>query len=274
MSVKNSRSFGLLLFSTLAIIFGQINFSAAAALKIMPLGDSITDGLTYPGGYRVKLFQNFGSDPNQVVFVGSQNNGHPALPTTPVNEGYHEGHNGFIIKNIPGSPGLYENIPSWLNNNVNPDIILLMIGINDVNFNFQVATAPSRLGDLISLIANTKPNAALIVGSITPIDDQKNVYRYDSNGNARVNAFNAEIPGLIQYHHDVLGHNVFFCDINSQLSFSDLSDGLHPNVSGYNKMGDAWYAAIQSIPEPGTLLLLITGGLSLGAYTLRRCRKL
>jgi hypothetical protein len=272
--MKKTLSFGLILIPclTLAVVFGQVVMSAAAPLKIMPLGDSITYGVSYDGGYRVELFKDFGSDPNKVVFVGSQTNGSTYLPTSPVNETHHEGHSGWTIKNSPelGRSGLYESTAGWLNT-YNPDLILLMIGTNDVNKNYQVSTAPDRLDQLISLIFQTKPKVNLIVGNLTPIDDAVNQYASDGQSNPRVNAFNLTVPGIVQHHHDDLGQNVYFCDIHSRLALNDLYDGLHPNAGGYNKMGDAWYAAIQAIPEPGTLYLLIAGGASLAVYAwLRR----
>lgn len=284
--MKKYRSFGLILALNLAIFFGQVHISAATPLYIMPMGDSITYGANIAGGYRIKLFQDYGSDPSKVIFLGSQSNGSPSLPSAPVNETYNEGHSGWTIKNTSGfidtrqSPpvqkdrsGLYEQIPYWLGPNVNPDFILLLIGTNDINMNYLVSSAPDRLGQLITRIATTKPKASIIVGSIPPIDDANNALRFDLNANARAIAFNAAIPGIVQNHHDVLGQKVYFCDINSRLGFSDLDDGLHPNGTGYTKMADTWYAAIQAVPEPGTIWILITGGSSLPAYVWLKSRK-
>ena len=36
---------------------------------------------------------------------------------------------------------------------------------------------------------------------------------------------------------------------------ADIYDGLHPTRAGYDKLGDAWYQAIQSVPEPTTASL-------------------
>jgi hypothetical protein len=44
----------------------------AEAVRVMPLGDSITDGFNVPGGYRVDLWQKLVAGGRTVDFVGSQ----------------------------------------------------------------------------------------------------------------------------------------------------------------------------------------------------------
>jgi lysophospholipase L1-like esterase len=95
----------------------------------------------------------------------------------------HEGHSGFTIGAAPAGVGfgsLTAGLATWLKPTVNPDVILLMIGTNDMTRDVDVAGAPGRMDQLISLISNPatglKP-AALIVASIPPIDDVHNQYR-------------------------------------------------------------------------------------------------
>jgi lysophospholipase L1-like esterase len=260
--------------AALAIIFGQATFSAAGVLTVMPLGDSITDGANVPGGYRIKLWQDFGSNPSRLKFVGSLQNGPAQL-----GDQHHEGHSGYTIADAPsvGRLGLTEHLDAsqyvypngnWLGPTVTPDIILLMIGTNDIDLNYSVAQAPARLSALISKIVSLKPNAKLIVASIPPIDDANNSFGVDQNGNARAIAYNAAIPGIVA-NDQALGEHVYFYDMYHQLRLTDISDGLHPTAAGYNKMGDAWFAAIQAVPEPSSLALLCLGGLALLGNALR-----
>lgn len=44
-------------------------------VRVMPLGDSITDGVDVPGGYRIKLWQLMVAGGYTVDFVGSRSNG-------------------------------------------------------------------------------------------------------------------------------------------------------------------------------------------------------
>ncbi|MBS2964878.1 GDSL family lipase, partial [Actinocrinis puniceicyclus] len=64
-------------------------------VRVMPLGDSITDGNQTPGGYRIGLWQRFVSAGYKVDFVGSLFNG----PST-LGDHDHEGHSGWRIDQI------------------------------------------------------------------------------------------------------------------------------------------------------------------------------
>ncbi|MFC7640537.1 hypothetical protein ACFQX6_05580 [Streptosporangium lutulentum] len=99
-------------------------------VRVMPLGDSITDGFNIPGGYRVNLWQRMVSGGHTVDFVGSGFNGPAGL-----GDHDHEGHSGWRIDQIDA------NIVGWLRN-YTPRTVLLHIGTNDMGQNYDVAGAP------------------------------------------------------------------------------------------------------------------------------------
>lgn len=74
---------------------GTVTHSGAAAaesnggVRVMPLGDSITEGTQVPGGYRIGLWQRLSAAGYRVDFVGTQFNG----PAT-LGDHDHEGHPG------------------------------------------------------------------------------------------------------------------------------------------------------------------------------------
>ena len=91
-------------------------------VTIMPLGDSITYGLTDPSGdgYRKELWADLTAADYTMAYRGSLNNGSADLPDT-----RNEGHVGFRIDDIAAG------VDGWLKN-TQPAVILLMIGTNDV----------------------------------------------------------------------------------------------------------------------------------------------
>ncbi|MEV5745599.1 hypothetical protein AB0L30_36545, partial [Microbispora rosea] len=74
-------------------------------VRVMPLGDSITEGTQVPGGYRIGLWQRLAAGRYMIDFVGSQYNGPGSL-----GDHDHEGHPGWRIDQIDA------NINGWLRN--------------------------------------------------------------------------------------------------------------------------------------------------------------
>ncbi|MFC4035361.1 GDSL-type esterase/lipase family protein [Streptomyces polygonati] len=207
--------------AALAAIPGESN----GGVRVMPLGDSITDGYTpYPGGYRVNLWQRLAAGGYKVDFVGSQTNGPAAL-----GDHDHEGHPGWRIDQLDA------NIVSWLNS-TDPRTILLHIGTNDINQDYDVANAPARLSKLIDDILRTKPNVQLFVAQI--ITEQGEPHA------TMVNTYNAAIPGIVA----AKGSHVHLVNMHAALTEADLADGVHPLQEGYDKMAPVWYNALASVP--------------------------
>ena len=215
--------------SALAAVAGALLFVAPASaesnggVRVMPLGDSITEGTQVPGGYRNGLWQRAASGGYKVDFVGSQFNGPSGL-----GDHDHEGHPGWRIDQIDA------NIVSWLRN-TNPHTVLLHIGTNDVLQNFNVGSAPNRLAALIDHITATVPTAEVFVATIIPLAN--------SGQEAMVRTFNATIPGIVQSR--ARAHLV---DMHSALTAADLIDGVHPTANGYDKMAATWFTALRSVP--------------------------
>jgi lysophospholipase L1-like esterase len=207
-------------------------------VRVMPLGDSITDGFNVPGGYRINLWQRMASGGYTVDFVGSGFNGPASL-----GDHDHEGHSGWRIDQLDA------NIVNWLRN-TDPRTVLLHIGTNDINQNYDVANAPARLSALIDKIRATAPSVELFVAQITP--------ESDPTLEARVNTYNAAIPGIVAQK----GPLTHLVDMHSAITTADLADGVHPTAGGYDKMSARWFAALQSVPGS-----LTPAGLPVGVAT-------
>jgi lysophospholipase L1-like esterase len=222
-----------LIVSAAAVLTATLSAAAPAVAesnggtRIMPLGDSITEGTQVPGGYRIGLWQRLGAANYRVDFVGSQFNGPSSL-----GDHDHEGHPGWRIDQIDA------NIVSWLGN-TNPRTVLLHIGTNDVLQNHDVANAPARLSALVDRITATVPNADVFVATIIPITN--------AGQESLARSFNATIPGMVQSKVNA-GKRVHLVDMHSALTTADLIDGVHPTATGYDKMAATWYAALRSVP--------------------------
>jgi lysophospholipase L1-like esterase len=143
-----------------------------------------------------------------------------------------EGHSGWTIAQVAGL------VPSPAFNTL-PNIVLLMIGTNDVYAASGQATMPDRLGALMDKIFTAAPNALLVVAKITPLSNPGSA--------ATIKTYNDAIPGLVQVRA-AAGKHVLLADMNSGFTSSMLSnDGVHPNQSGYDFMGNTWYTVIADL---------------------------
>src|SRR4051812_28763457 len=147
------------LIAAAAVIAGTGVAHAATAVKIMPLGDSITDGFNVPGGYRITLKPKLDAGGYATDLVGTLSNG-PASLT----DREHQGLTGWRIDQLDA------NIVTWLQQTT-PDTVLLHAGTNDMIQGVDPANAPTRLGGLIDKITSTLPNAVVLVASIVPLAD-------------------------------------------------------------------------------------------------------
>lgn len=218
------------------------NFNLGTAynppLKIMPLGDSITYGVTGTkdrdsGGYRTELWNKFLADGLQVEFVGSIFKGADSLSSQ-----NHEGHPGWTIKQISDS------VDQWLNTS-RPDLILLMIGTNDTKKS-SLKTMIEELSALIDKITAHSPDAQLFVASIPPIHPSA----MPRIRVLRAIYFNAAIPNIVnskvaqkQKVDFVDMRSLTINDLTSSLS-PNLDNGLHPNAQGYHKIANFWHDAV------------------------------
>ncbi|MBF6050423.1 hypothetical protein GO002_00615 [Streptomyces eurocidicus] len=195
----------------------------------MPLGDSITHGAgsSNGAGYRDDLWSQLAPHTSNLDFVGSLRNGKLPDPD-------HEGHWGWKIG------GLSANIDRWLPA-AKPNTVLLHIGTNDMHDDYQVDTAPRRLGELVDKITSAAPDMTVLVSSLVPSKD--------AGTQQRIERFNAVIPQLVA-ERKAKGRHIGFVDM-SAVTTQDLDDDLHPRDSGYVKMADAFYNGVAQAAADG-----------------------
>jgi lysophospholipase L1-like esterase len=201
----------------------------------MPLGDSITygDGSSNHAGWRAPLFHLALADKKQVTFVGGMSDGPDTVDGVAFPK-HHEGHSGYEIAQVAGFAA--DALKAQ-----HPEVVLLMLGTNDIAFGFDVPNAPARLGQLLDLITSTDPNLLLIVAQIVPSTDDPT--------NVQIQALNAEIPGLVKSRADA-GKHVRMVDMYGTLTKNPsyktdyMFNKFHPNDAGYVQMAATWYTEL------------------------------
>ena len=220
--------------------------TSGGACAILPLGDSITFGEgSSGGGYRVELFRQAVQASQRITFIGTAN---PNGPTDVAGQPFpraHQGHQGFVIDTGGFAPTaslslvLDGALPV-----LDPHIVLLMAGTNDVNGNNDLARAPARLVGLLDKIDASEPDALIVVAQLTPTRD--------AVLNARIETFNAAIAEELAVLA-AAGRHVAVVDMYTPFVETPnyqnalLFDRLHPNDAGYAVMAEVWYEAIQTL---------------------------
>ncbi len=218
------------------------------SIKLMTLGDSITDGFWLEGGYRVfmcnKLEENGLSE--YIDFVGSMKSGK-------CYDSDHEGHTAYAIegfreKGVGTRSGIAGKTPEWIEK-FQPDVVTLMIGTNDILSLFKLDEAGSRLEALVDSIFEKMPEGGkLYLASLPDMDANDNTYIDKDKFTVEsmdtyVSEYNEKVKALADKKQSE-GKNIEFCDVHSVIGKEDLYDGVHPSEEGYQKLADYWYDII------------------------------
>ncbi|MBR4555279.1 MAG: hypothetical protein IKO27_06765 [Ruminococcus sp.] len=219
------------------------------SIKLMTLGDSITDGFWLEGGYRVflcnKLEENGLSQ--YVDFVGSNHSG-------ACYDNDHEGYTAYAIEGfsrVKGSgtrSGIAKKTPEKIKE-FQPDVLTLMIGTNDILSQYDLDNAGNRLESLVdSCFENLPEGAKLYLASLPDMDANDKTYIDEKKFTVEtmdemIASFNEKVKALVEKKQSE-GKNIEFCDVHSVLTKADLYDGVHPSEEGYKKLADYWYDII------------------------------
>jgi lysophospholipase L1-like esterase len=224
-------------------------------VRIMPLGDSITEGITDgtndkpdPGfrvGYRKKLHDDLLAAGYPIDFVGSQNEGVSAGLADPD----HEGHPGWCDDNNPictasgpGNPTIADYVQSFLNTSP-PDILLLHIGTN------EFTTDATGVNTILNNISNWAQQNYPVKVYLARIIPSLNAILGD------VQAFNDNVDAIAGNRLGVTVHRVNQQgELQVGTTGSDrnmaqpalMADDYHPNDTGYGKIADRWKADLLS----------------------------
>ena len=218
----------------------------ADALRVMPLGDSITRGAG-SCSYRTPLVRSLGSCSVRMVGREVAPGGNPSnCITSNVN---HEGHSGwrtneFLRSASSGGTRLKRYVSA-----ADPDVVLLHIGSNDMNRREEPGTydAGSRTGTgtigridaMLNDIFARAPSATIFVADLIPWLKRAEV-------NAGIGALRPQIRSLVA-RRAADGERVVLVNVSDGFTADMLqSDLVHPNARGDAHIASRWRAAMRS----------------------------
>lgn len=243
-------SIGIMILIGSLLFLGVGTTAVSATVHILPLGDSLTKGMTdtpelasHPT-YRYWLYNDLKSAGYDFDFVGSWTAPNFAYSF----DQHNEAHGGYttdgLLNGAADDPG-QGKLSQWLTG-YRVDIVLLMIGTNDCLHQVPTDQSISNIGAIIDQVRARNPNAKILLASIPPTSIQRE----------NLNTLNARIPALV-FQKSTAQSPVYFVDQFS--GYDGVSDnqqllGLHPDESGEKKLAAKWFSAIRQILGGSTVV--------------------
>ncbi|NTV31091.1 hypothetical protein HGA91_03905 [candidate division WWE3 bacterium] len=206
--------------------------AGSGSLKVMPLGDSVTEGVN--GGYRNGVYTSLKSAGYSVDMVGSRYDQY-----TRVADKDHQGTPGYNTGNIA------DEMTDRMNT-YRPDVVLLMAGVNDFAWWFtdNVSNVVNgTFSEIIDRIYAVNPNAIIVVGSITPM---KGANAQGTDRDSLGTQYNQLIQAKVA-QYKASGKRIGFADIYHSITINDLYDDVHPTESAHEKIAQTWINALMPL---------------------------
>lgn len=244
-----------------ALAFAGIKHGDKDLNAIWCVGDSITQSnldsdpngsprkalhdLLKAKGYAFTFTGHFAANPDGLSATG-------ATPAENLYQ-FHSGVSGAVIGDgVKGRTGISQSIPAWWNAGrlatAKPNLVLIMLGTNDMNSNIEVATAPARLQAMVKLILS-QPGAGqptFLISTLPP-------NRTTPAATARTEAYNRALPEVVAALKKD-GVDVSLVDAHTPIerdyATTMRADNLHPIAAGNQIIAETWLKEIESRTGP------------------------
>ncbi|KAI5821318.1 SGNH hydrolase-type esterase domain-containing protein [Pyronema omphalodes] len=203
------------------------------ALKIMPLGDSITN----PGCWCAILYNLLTSSypASQISFVGTQvSSGCDSFRGS--YDGRNEGHAGWLATDIANDGHLVR----WLQE-TRPEMVLMHLGTNDIWRGVSTERIIAAYGKMVDQMRASRRDIRILVAKIIPMNPgncpscyQRVIELNRAIGPWALGKATQESPITL---------------VNQWSGFDaarETSDGVHPNAEGDRRMAVRWYGAVSA----------------------------
>ncbi len=217
----------------------------AAPIKLLPIGDSITQGRSAKGpespatfSYRYPLWQLFVDAGIDVDFVGSMKGGFEGDPawddykSKPFDRD-HEGHWGWS----PASVG--DQFPKWVKGYAAPDIALILLGTNDADKPEAIPTSVSAHRGMIQALRSRNPQVSILIG--LPFQEWKPFPEMRQAYQKLAAELNSPVSRVIAVDHS---KDWLSAPTSPE---ADTVDWIHPSSKGDKKIALNWFAALKPL---------------------------
>lgn len=202
----------------------------AKQIRIMPLGDSITEGQNRQATYRYWLYEWLRNYFN-FEYVGSKFGVFRGQPLYTNFDQVHEGHSGWRTDQI------LQRISGWAIQS-KPDIVLIHLGTNDMIQKRSVQDAIRNLELIIDSLRDQNPLVKIVIAKIIP---------NNRPSMPELLRLNQRIPEVVSRKNTPTSPVLLADQFSGYNSDKDNFDGTHPGTSGSIKMASIWVNKIYDL---------------------------
>lgn len=242
------------IFLFLALIASSLAAPIAYAdtLKILTLGDSITQAEANRASYRYPLWKKLVDADIDFDLVGSMTKQldtyNPGPPPQPDYKGLkfdrdHEGHFAWRVGEIINGRA-HDNgsgkgkLADWLKT-YDIDIALIHLGTNDAFQRLPHKVTKQNLQTIVNLLRQDNPRVVIMLAQLIPAAQSP-------GDDEAVIALNNVIPEFASSMNTKESPVIVVDHFSGFDLKKDTYDNVHPTASGEEKMGQAWFDAINS----------------------------
>lgn len=206
--------------------------AAQSPVRIMPLGDSITQSNKDHNSYRRPLWQMLRAAGYQVDFVGSQHTNYQGPPPNPDFDVDNEGHWGWRVDEV------LTQLNAWAKTS-RPDIVLVHLGTNDIAQQHDMNSTVKELAEVVQVLRRNNPRVKVVMAQIIPLWGKEKLCQ---ELNAKILVMAQQLSTSKSPVRVVDQFTGFQPEPNK-----DTFDGAHPNESGEKKMATRWFAVLNPL---------------------------
>jgi acyl-CoA thioesterase I len=209
-------------------------------LRIITLGDSITEGDINNASYRFWLQKKLISAGYNVDFVGTRRGNHvPFVGTNgdPIYPWFDQDHQSRWGGHLDE---LHAAMPQWAA--LNPDVALIHIGHNDIRGGETPQSLINHLSQFIDELRGYLPNIKIALAK--PVKNTSLGYV------AEMDEYRALIPGLVAAKSTAQSPVIVVDQYDGFHPETDTYDNVHPNAVGERKIARRFMSAIEQLVGP------------------------
>jgi len=189
---RYSKIFTLLLLCIFALGSVKVQY-----IKIMPLGDSITQGYRGHDSYRRGLWLKLKQAEFKVDFVGSLKKNYWGMPRHTDFDMDHEGHWGWRADQV------LAKMEKWASKNV-PDIVLLHLGTNDIGGGQDIEETVGEIEKIIMILRKYNAKVKVLLAQIIPVANEAitmRIEKFNKELEMLADSINTEESSVILVNH-------------------------------------------------------------------------